>query len=86
MQHMVLLIIVADPDFAAQGERTGVRVNHTVDNFEDRGLASTVVSYNTRSPRLISKFKSEKRVWLSKDLHSPSTVSTSFPLMMRGSR
>ena len=39
----------------------------------------------TRSPRLISKFTSVNKVWLSKDLLRPVTVSTSLPLSTSGS-
>ena len=47
MQHMVLLIIVADPDFAAQGERPCVCVYYTIDDLEYSGLSGSVVSYNS---------------------------------------
>ena len=44
MKNLMFLVIVADVYFAAQSDPASVRVQQTVNDFQDRGFSGAVVS------------------------------------------
>ena len=44
MEHLMVLVVVADVDPGAQGDLPVIRRHKAVDHFQDRGLSSAVVA------------------------------------------